>query len=325
MPITLIAPYPMLARTTIGQPAPPGQGPSSRPDLPPLPVAEGFSHSWLTLPTDVEVHVAQAGPATGRPVLALHGWPQHWYMWRTLERPLADGGFRLICPDLRGLGWSAWPRDGDFAKARLAEDVLALLDALGIREAAVIGHDWGGWVGFVLARAAPRRVSRLMALGIVAPWNRGARAGLRDLAFAYQPLMATPWLGPRMARSRRAMATLMDRATGRDFEWYGRDLAAYLDVLAAPRVAEASSRLYRSFLAREVHRTRTVADGADGVIAPVLQMVGEQDLVRIRLDRAGPPPGPDWTVERVPRCGHFIVDERPGLVAARALSFLTTA
>lgn len=270
------------------------------------------------------MHVAEAGPCDGRPVLALHGWPQHWYMWRALVPPLAGRGFRLICPDLRGQGWSGWPPDGDFAKSRLVDDVLALLDALDIASAGVIGHDWGGWVTFLLARRAPHRITRLMALSIVAPWNRGRGVGVRDLAFAYQPLLALPAIGPAIVRNPRAMAALMRTATGRGHSWDEGALEPYLAVLGVPRVAEASSRLYRSFLACELHRLggSTGAD-AEPLAMPVLQMVGARDLVRSRLDRARAPRAERWRVERVPDCGHFMLDERPGLVAARALAFFT--
>src|SRR5882757_1610915 len=99
----------------------------------PLPDVPGVRHAFHALPTGVTVHVAEAGPADAPAVLALHGWPQHWYVWRSVIPLLAD--FRVIAPDLRGLGWSGQPDDGDFRKARMAEDAVALLDALGIRRA----------------------------------------------------------------------------------------------------------------------------------------------------------------------------------------------
>lgn len=64
-----------------------------------LPTAPGVRHTWRRLPTGVRMHVAEAGPPGGEPVLALHGWPQHWWMWRTLMPALAADGLRVICPD----------------------------------------------------------------------------------------------------------------------------------------------------------------------------------------------------------------------------------
>ena len=61
----------------------------------------------------------------------MHGWPQHWWLWRDVL-PVLAATHRVICPDLRGFGWSGQPADGDFAKDRLADDMLALLDVLGL-------------------------------------------------------------------------------------------------------------------------------------------------------------------------------------------------
>ena len=85
----------------------------------------------------------------------MHGWPQHWWAWRGVI-PVLARTHRVICPDLRGFGWSGQPADDDFRKERLADDQLALLDVLGIERAGFLGHDWGGWAGWLLARPRAR-------------------------------------------------------------------------------------------------------------------------------------------------------------------------
>jgi pimeloyl-ACP methyl ester carboxylesterase len=72
--------------------------------------------------------------------------------------------------DLRGFGWSEAP-PGDYAKATLAADVLALLDAEGIDRVRIIGHDWGAYAAFLLALDHTERIDRLLALDIVPPWS----------------------------------------------------------------------------------------------------------------------------------------------------------
>jgi pimeloyl-ACP methyl ester carboxylesterase len=104
---------------------------------PRLPRLAGVEHRFIDLGTRVRAHVAEAGPPDAPAVLCLHGWPQHWWMWRRVL-PLLDDSYRLVCPDLRGLGWSGWPDDGDFAKQRLADDALALLDALPPKQRAAV-------------------------------------------------------------------------------------------------------------------------------------------------------------------------------------------
>src|SRR5215210_8119198 len=136
----------------------------------PMPELPGVRHRFLPLSTRVRVHLAEAGPGDAPPILCLHGWPQHWFIWRRVI-PLLSDQYRLLCPDLRGFGWSGWPADGDFRKDRLAEDAVALLDRLEIDRAHVIGHDWGAWVGMLLAVNASDRLRALLALGIVHPWQ----------------------------------------------------------------------------------------------------------------------------------------------------------
>jgi|SRR5215212_3773769 pimeloyl-ACP methyl ester carboxylesterase len=88
---------------------------------PQLPQLEGVDHHFLELP-GLRMHVAEAG--SGIPVLLLHGFPQHWWEWRKVIPALAEQ-FRVICPDLRGAGWTAAPRRG-YTRDRLLADVVAL-------------------------------------------------------------------------------------------------------------------------------------------------------------------------------------------------------
>jgi pimeloyl-ACP methyl ester carboxylesterase len=244
-------------------------------------------------------------------------------MWRRLMPELAADGFRVLCPDLRGLGWSGSPADRDFRKRRLVEDACALLDELGIASTAVLGHDWGGWVAFLLARRHPERVSRLLGASIAAPW-RNARPGPGDVAFAYQPLIGAPKLGPALVRRPGFLAAMMRAATARAFEWPPGELEAFTTVTSAPKAALASSLYYRQFLTRELSGVRRGGgDRADGdrLEMPVLQLVGTEDVV---LRRVAPPPvaAAGWRLEVVPGCGHFLFDEQPDFALARTRAFL---
>src|SRR3712207_1051413 len=101
----------------------------------------GVEHHYVSA-RGLDFHVAEAGD--GLPLVMLHGWPQHWWMWRYVMPRLADR-FRLIAPDLRGFGWSDAP-EGPYDKQTLADDVLAVLDELGVGRFRVMGHDWGAYV-----------------------------------------------------------------------------------------------------------------------------------------------------------------------------------
>src|SRR5258708_8585390 len=96
-------------------------------------------------------HVARLG--SGPPLLLLHGWPEFWLTWEPVMTRLADR-YTLLAPDLRGFGDSDKP-DGPFGPDQHAADMVALLDALGLDKAGIVGHDVGGAVMQPLARAAP--------------------------------------------------------------------------------------------------------------------------------------------------------------------------
>lgn len=114
---------------------------------------------------DVSLHVVQAGPADGPPVLLLHGFPEFWYAWKDVMPLLAAAGFRVIAPDQRGYADSDKPEALDaYHTDRLGDDAANLIAALGHESAFVVAHDWGGGVAWNLAIRHPGRVRRLAIL-----------------------------------------------------------------------------------------------------------------------------------------------------------------
>jgi pimeloyl-ACP methyl ester carboxylesterase len=280
----------------------------------PIPEVPGVEHRFLALSTGVTVHVAEAGPASAPPLLALHGWPQHWYVWRTLIGLLTPE-FRILAPDLRGLGWSCWPDDGDFRKARMAEDAVALLDALGIERALLVGHDWGGWAGFLAALRTPERWTALVASGIPHPWQPRERALRHAHRLAYQPLLATPFLGPRLMpfAVRRTLPILLGDGPdpGGDAEF----IAAYRD----PRRGEAASRLYRDFVLREA------LAGVDGRLTiPTRLLYGTRDPIGTAFAQGLEAHGDDARTIMLAGCGHRVPEERPAELATAIRNLKTS-
>lgn len=121
-------------------------------------------------------HVAEAG--RGAPLLLLHGWPEFWATWEPMFERLSDR-FRLIAPDFRGFGESGNPTPGPSDQAGpdvLADDIVALLDRLGIARAGFVGHDVGAYVMQRLAIRHPDRVTGLFFFncgthGVGARWR----------------------------------------------------------------------------------------------------------------------------------------------------------
>jgi pimeloyl-ACP methyl ester carboxylesterase len=113
-------------------------------------------------------NLAEAG--SGPPVLLLHGFPDCWRLWRHQVPALAEAGHRVIAPDLRGFGGTDKPEKVEDYKMRtLVGDAVGLLDALGVDRAAVVGHDWGAALAWMVATFAPDRVSRLVAVSVGHP------------------------------------------------------------------------------------------------------------------------------------------------------------
>lgn len=124
----------------------------------------------------IGIHVVTAGPPDGEPVMLIHGFPETSYEWRHTIPALEDR-YRLIVPDTRGFGESDKP-DGPYDRAMLAADMIGVLDALGVEGAAVIGHDWGGIIGFKLAIDHPDRVTKVALLDTTCTvWHPGAAHG----------------------------------------------------------------------------------------------------------------------------------------------------
>jgi pimeloyl-ACP methyl ester carboxylesterase len=287
-------------------------GNGARTDIGELPHVPGVRHRFVDA-GGLRMHVAEAGE--GEPLVLLHGWPQHWYVWRKVIPRLAPHA-RVICPDLRGFGWSAVPAGG-YDKETMAGDVLALLDALGLERVKLVGHDWGGWIGFLLALRAPERVERLLALGTPAPWPaRDPRGVLALWRLAYQLALSTAGLGRGPAT--RAITALAPRDTRGALA--GEELAVFTDRLTGER-GRATELLYRTFVLRELVPVALGRYSPAELRVPTLLLFGEREVVSpVRTVRAQAARCAALELEVLPGVGHFIVDERPELVAERAFS-----
>ncbi len=292
-----------------------------------LPVVPGVdvAHRFVTA-RGLRFHVAEAGPPDGPPLVLLHGWPQHWYLWRKVLGPLS-ARYRCVMPDLRGFGWSDAPAQG-YEKDELACDVLAVLDALGLGRVRLLAHDWGAWVGFLIALREPERIERCVALGIPPPWSGGTRdprGALELWRVWYQLVLASPW-GPRIVAAPRFLPRAL-RADNVHAETFSdADVEAFAAALREPARARASRELYRSFLVRDAPALRHRPFDQVRLRVPTLLLVGSADpVVTPAVVRAAARPGDALTVEIVEGSGHFIAEELPELVAARTLDWFAAS
>ncbi len=262
----------------------------------------------------LDLHLYDAGD--GPPVLLLHGWPQDAVSWRYVIPLLADR-HRLIAPDLRGFGQSDAPGRG-YNGQTFGADAIALLDALEIERAHVIGHDWGGFAAFAAGLAAPKRIASMVALSTLPPWvSVSPRLVLELWRTSYAFLLAA--LGEQIVLSRPELIAKMLRGD-RVHDGISRaDAEAYAARLQRPESARATSLLYRSYVRsfREVVVRRRYADLRLSV--PARFLIGGNDyVIKPRMLDGVERHCDDLTVELVPDSGHFIQEEKPELVAERA-------
>ncbi len=289
----------------------------------PLPDLPGVSHEWIDA-AGLRTHIAVAGAPEAPPLLCVHGWPQHWYMWRKLIGPLAEqGGFRVICPDLRGFGWTATPGHG-YDPRTFSTDLLALLDALEIERARVLAHDWGGFAGNFLACHAPERVERLITLNIPPPWVRVRGRGLLSLwRFWYQASVAIPGLRQAVFQGLARDTRVRRRAIG-GADWSGGAGESFAAQFAEPERARAASALYRFALLSEEPAIMLGRHRDLRLTVPALLLFGVDDFALHPSILAGAGDcADDLEIELVPGCGHFIAEERDDLVLRRVLEFFS--
>lgn len=157
--------------------------------------AEIFDHRYLHV-NGIRLHVVEAG--RGPPVLLLHGFPEFWYSWRRQIPFLADAGFRVLAPDLRGYSESDCPIGVKHYRPRiLLADIVGLIQQLAEGPVFLVGHDWGGVLAWRLAQLFPSLVRRLVILN--APHPAAYQETLREspwlaLRSAYVFFFQFPWL-----------------------------------------------------------------------------------------------------------------------------------
>lgn len=281
----------------------------------------GVTHRYVQA-GGLRVHVAEAGQ--GPPLVLQHGWPQHWYCWNAVIPILAEH-FHVVCPDMRGFGWTDAPRSG-YGKENLAEDLLAVCDALGIERFALAGHDWGGFVAFITAIRAPERVERLVMLntghGFVKVDLRLLRA---QLGFWYMPILGMPGLGPALVRRGRFVRTTVRWAHPGGVPWSPQDWETYLGPLRERARARATQRLYGGFVAREFAQGLLGRWKRERLTVPTLFLHGDADrAIRPDFLRGYERYSDDFRLELLDGVGHFVCDAQPERVARRMVEFLQT-
>jgi pimeloyl-ACP methyl ester carboxylesterase len=271
----------------------------------------------------VRLNAVVAGPEDGPPVVLLHGFPEFWYGWRHQIGPLAAAGFRVIALDQRGYGRSDKPPAvRDYTLDVLAADVTAVLDHMAIDRAAVVGHDWGGIVGWWLGVTRPDRLSRLVVAN--APHPLAMRAKVEgswgQLAKSWYVFAAqVPGLPEAVARwTEYGFLTASLLRTSRPGTFSRAELDYYRAAWAAPGAITGMVNWYRA-----AARHRPTPPHGGRVTVPTLILWGNRDRF---LARDLPDLSASFCaaarVVRFPAASHWLLHEEPDRVNVTLLNFL---
>jgi pimeloyl-ACP methyl ester carboxylesterase len=262
---------------------------------------------------EVKLHCEAAGPEDGPLVLLLHGFPECWVTWRHQLPALAAAGFRAVAPDLRGYGNSDKPRGvAAYRIEKLVDDVAGLIAAFGRTSAHVVGHDWGGHVGWHFAMWHPEKLGKLAVLNIPHParlrralWT--ARQLRKSWYFFYFQLPILPELS-----ARRSLRKLF-RYTPARRDAYDE---ATIDIIEkAMQEPTGPINYYRA--------VRYPSRRWEVIEKPALVIWGERDRW---LGSEMAEPDARWVrqarVERIPEASHWVQADAPERVNELLLNFL---
>jgi len=227
----------------------------------------------------IALHVVLAGPASGKPLVFLHGFPEFWFGWRHQIDHFVSSGHRVIMPDQRGYNLSEKPAGiASYSIDLLAKDVVGVLDAVTGSKAFVVGHDWGAVVTWYLAARYSERVSRTAMLSVPHP-----RVFIKNIINPrqlrkswYVLFFQLPWLPERILR-RRDWALLIRalRDTSPRGVFSEADLEQYKESWTRKGALTAMLNWYRAALLSP--SKFAIAPEASRVKVPALLILGKND------------------------------------------------
>jgi pimeloyl-ACP methyl ester carboxylesterase len=253
-------------------------------------------------------HYVEAG--RGEPVVFLHGLPESWYSWHYQLEALADG-YRVIAVDLKGYGQSG-KSDGDYSADQVAEEVLALLDTIGLERFNLVTHDWGTLLGDFIAGRHPERIIKYVRMQAPVhktdPRNHPQFVILRNQELATRLFSDTDAF-VRRVYSERTVQPIPEEDMLRIIEEFGR-----------PGVAEAVPRYFRDTSAETLLSRQELYSQMD---FPVLLLQGEQDPAQPQWYFEGAVDQfPNAELQWVMDAGHFTELEQPEQVTKAIREFL---
>ena len=268
-----------------------------------------------------EFNIREGGDGKGFPVVMIHGWPESSYCWEAVASHL-DPSFRTIAPDLRGLGDSERTMDVKaYQKVELAKDVVEVIDALGIKEFFLVGHDWGGVVAQEVALLIPDRVKRLVLMNISVINNvKGTLEALEKInsyggiAFWYQYFQMQPFLPEAMIKgNEKVWVSYFFGKAGLEGIIPAESIEEYIRCYSIENTPATAASYYRVKKLDNQHWSEL---GGTKFPMPGLYIHGSDDPVIIKEFFNHIEDCFDSIQVKSVKAGHFLQEEKPKEVAA---------
>ncbi len=272
----------------------------------------------------IRMHYVTQGE--GPLVVLLHGFPEFWYSWRMQIPFLAQLGYTVVAPDLRGYNDTEKPHSG-YQVSQLLKDIVGLIKGLGREKTIIIGHDWGGALAWAFAMSYPQMTERLVVMNAPHP-----AAFQRDLFTAKQLrkswyifVFQLPWLPEYMLGRHHAqtIGRMIYASAVQKAAFPAEVLDRYREAMSKPGALRASINYYRSLFRRPSGMAAS-SGSRTKITVPTLLIWGEQDVA---LDRALTVGLEQWVsdiqVKYIPDSGHWVQQEQPEQVNAFLAEFLS--
>jgi pimeloyl-ACP methyl ester carboxylesterase len=261
----------------------------------------------------VNYHVAEYA-ADGPDIVMIHGFASSSYTWNGVAPLLQKSGLHVFSVDMKGFGWSDRPRGADYDPRTLAREVTALMDALGIKKAAIAGNSLGGAVSLMIAGEQPERVDTLVLVD---------SAGYQQKKPIIMRLMELPGSEYMMNLffSRRILLWNLREVFHNDDWLTDEKLSAYYDRLRAPGAMEAQADVVRAL---DFGRFKEFVDKIPEIRKRTLIIWGKEDVwvpfsnaERFRRELK------NSILATIQDCGHIPQEEFPELTARIIIDFLS--
>jgi epoxide hydrolase 4 len=289
------------------------------------PRGPAVAHHYADL-GEVRLHYVEMGE--GPLVVLLHGFPEFWYSWRFQIPSLAEAGFRVVAPDMRGYNLSDKPQGVNNYRAELlGRDVARLIRACGAERAKVVGHDWGGVVAWMAAMHYPEQVEKLAILNVPHPdrFLQGLWTLHQLRKSWYIFFFQIPWLPEQVVRAGNFAWLRYNFRNDpvRPGAFNPQDIERYVEALSRPGALTAAMNYYRALFRQTPAQVRRQLRKVE---IPVLVIWGERDrYLGTELAQPDRTWVPDVRVERLVDASHWVQADHPGKVNALLLDFLRSA